>query len=84
MLLLKLLGGCGPDEGALRWFSSYLGGSTQRVRVGGILSQPVPILRGVPQGSILGPILFVIFTNMGFFGFLSMAVCVVSLMTLTV
>ena len=43
---------------ALSWFKSYLSGRTQRVKIGDSLSVPLPILYGVPQGSILGPLLF--------------------------
>ena len=43
---------------ALSWFKSFLSGRTQRVKIGDSLSTPLSILFGVPQGSILGPLLF--------------------------
>ena len=43
---------------ALSWFKSFLSGRTQRVKIGDSLSTPLSILYGVPQGSILGPLLF--------------------------
>ena len=43
---------------ALLWFKSFLSGRTQRVKIGDSLSAPLAILYGVPQGSILGPLLF--------------------------
>ena len=40
------------------WFSSYLSDRTQRARYGDAVSQMLTLTHGVPQGSILGPVLF--------------------------
>ena len=47
---------------ALHWFSSYLADRTQRVIVNLASSQEIPLICGVPQGSVLGPILFLVYT----------------------
>ena len=47
---------------ALNWFESYLSDRTQSVLVSGESSHPVPLSCGIPQGSVLGPILFTVYT----------------------
>ncbi len=45
------------------WFANYLTNRTQSVRIGKDVSSKLQVLFGVPQGSILGPILFTIYVN---------------------
>ena len=52
----------GADYLALSWFRSFLTGRTQRVRIGSALSKPLTLTSGVPQGGILSPIVFTLYT----------------------
>ena len=45
------------------WFTSYLHDREQRVIVQGDMSEAIPIRWGVPQGSVIGPLLFICYTT---------------------
>ena len=62
-ILLRKLESYGLQENELKWFENYLQDREQRVLVNSSASKWAAITRGVPQGSILGPLLFVIFVN---------------------
>ncbi|XP_054283326.1 uncharacterized protein LOC129000387 [Macrosteles quadrilineatus] len=62
-ILLEKLGYYGVGGVALQTFKSYLEGRSQMVAVQGALSSPADVKFGVPQGSIVGPTLFLILMN---------------------
>ena len=62
-ILLRKLYAYGIRGNILKWFESYLTDRSQYVAYYGEESKVVPIICGVPQGSILGPLLFIIYMN---------------------
>ena len=62
-MLLKKISDSGVDPRVIVWIREFLIGRSQRVRVGGKLSDEVGVTSGVPQGSVLGPLLFLAYVN---------------------
>ena len=61
--LIAKLQSYGISGNLLKWIANFLCNRTQQTRVGAALSEPKTIVSGVIQGSVLGPLLFVLFIN---------------------
>ena len=62
-ILLQKLQAIGVNNSSLQWFQGYLSGRTRLVDIAGTYSSLKAVTCGVPQGSILGPLLFSIYVN---------------------
>ena len=63
VLLLEKLEKYNIGENARSWINDYLSGRTQYVKIGTSMSRMSTVKAGVPQGSVVGPLLFTIMTN---------------------
>ena len=61
--LLVKIANSGVDARVVEWIKQFLIGRKQRVRVDGELSDEVRVTSGVPQGSVLGPLLFLAYVK---------------------
>ncbi len=61
--LLQKIQDLGASPAVYTWFKSYLSDRLQYVRIGTILSEVASLKYGIPQGSVLSPFLFNIYTN---------------------
>lgn len=62
-LLINKLHKLGVSFAACSWFLSYLSQRMQVVKIEDSLSEPLPLKAGIPQGSILGPVLFTLYVK---------------------
>ncbi len=63
ILLRRMSERCGIKDTALAWFASYISNRTQAVQINNNYSSKKALKYGVPQGSVLGPILFTLYSS---------------------
>ena len=61
--LLTKLSSYGIQGNLHSWFLDFLSCRSQHMALNGILSSPLPVQAGIPQGSVLGPVLFLVVIN---------------------
>ena len=74
-LLIAKLEAYGLHKSSLNLIADYLSGRKQRTKIGSVFSEWWKIIFGIPQGSILGSLLFNIFINDLFFFVLKCHIC---------
>ncbi|XP_072037296.1 uncharacterized protein [Amphiura filiformis] len=62
LLFRRLATRYGIQDTALSWIQSYMSGRTQSVSIKNVLSDALPLIYGVPQGSVAGPLLFTLYS----------------------
>ena len=61
--LLEVIRSYGIGNGIYNWIQSFITGRKQIVRINQSFSDPMPVLSGIPQGSVVGPLLFLVYMD---------------------